>query len=189
MTTPIRTPLFVLLLVAMLTTIGPVPSAFAGHELASEHEVNFDSGSAKKVGEAKMKSITKFFHDAEVAIEHEDINGLMALYSDGYQNGTHTKQEIIPVWKRLFNKFDHIYSKHNMRFITGSANSNMVIIRCSGILMGTPKGQNEAVSIALDYWINNDHILVDENGTWRLIGTAGKEQQRFGFDKPIHPLF
>ncbi|MBF0169565.1 MAG: hypothetical protein HQK87_00505 [Nitrospinae bacterium] len=173
---------------ASLITLLPT-AASAEHQVADEHEVHFDSATEKQIGKETLHELSQFFHDAEIALETEDMDAIMALYSDGYANGPHNKASLIPIWKRIFRDFDNLYTKHNMRVVTESGDSPVMIIRCSGILMGTPKGESNAVAIALDYWINNDHILVKEKGTWRLVGTTGKEQKRFGFDTPIHPLF
>ncbi|MGK7346459.1 MAG: hypothetical protein ACNS63_11710 [Candidatus Nitrospinota bacterium M3_3B_026] len=151
--------------------------------------VFFDQKSKDLVGEKVAGKLIDFFHKAEQSIRDKDIDALMSLYSESYANGPHTKESIERVWRSVFERFDRLYTKHNMRFLTSSNESPAVIIRCSGILMGTPKGESDAYSIALDHWINNDHVLARENGAWRLIGTAGKEMKRFGFDKPIHPLF
>ncbi len=164
-------------------------NARAEHQMADEHEVHFDGATEKKYGKELLAELSTFFHNAELAIETKSMDKVMAVYSDSYINGPHNKESLIPIWKRIFKDFDHLYTKHNMRIITEDKNSPVMIIRCSGILMGTPIGEDKAVAIALDYWINSDHILAKEDGVWRLIGSTGKEQKRFGFDKPIHPLF
>jgi hypothetical protein len=190
--TPARHPLQIATLIAVATVIfiPLTPTvAQAEHAVATEHEVHFDGATEQTFGKELLTELGHFFHAAEVAIETEDINAVMALYSDNYSNGPHNKQSLIPIWKRIFKDFNKLYTKHNMRIVTDSKESPVMIIRCSGILMGTPEGENEAVAIALDYWINNDHILVKEKGNWRLVGTTGDEKKRFGFDKPIHPLF
>lgn len=170
---------------------------FVGFTQASadvRHEfpyVFFDDKSKVMVGDDVAKDIKQFFYDAEKAIRDKNLDALMSLYSNSYSNGPHDKESIERVWKYVFDRFDKLYTKHNMRFLTSSSpEGSAMIIRCSGILMGTPKGEAEAYSIALDHWINNDHVLAKEaDGKWRIVGTAGKEQRRFGFDKPIHPLF
>lgn len=155
--------------------------------LLDQHSMNFDSNSQKMIGEKDFKEITQFFHDAETAIETKNLEALMDLYSDNYINGPHKKDSVKKIWETLFSQFDSMYTMHNMRFVTTSTDNGAMIINCSGLLMGIPKGEQEF--IALDNWVNNDHVFAKENGKWRLIGTSGKEQKRFWFDKPLHPLF
>lgn len=155
--------------------------------LSEHHTLNFDATSRTLISEREFKEISQFFHDAEAAIETKDMEALMDLYSENYINGPHKKESVKKIWETLFSQFDDLYTMHNMRFVTSSTDSGVVIINCSGLLMGIPKG--ESGFIALDNWVNNDHIFAKENGKWRLIGTSGKEIKRLWFDKPLHPLF
>ncbi len=161
-------------------------TSFAFH-FSEHHSLNFDSHSKKSVSEKTFKEISRFFHDSEKAIETEDLKALMSLYSDNYVNGPHNKNSVKGIWKTVFSRFDEMATVHNMSILTGSSDSDLMIIRCSGMLLGIPKGEKNLISI--DNWVNNDHILSKEKGTWKLIGTFGKEQKRFWFDKPLHPLF
>ena len=122
-----------------------------------------------------------------MAIENGKLDDLMALYSDSYTNGPHNKKSVKMIWKRIFSKMDNMSSVHRMRFITTSADSGVMIIRCTGLLMGIPKGEKSLITA--DTWIDSDHILAKENGKWKLLGTTGKERGRYWFDKPMHPLF
>jgi hypothetical protein len=146
-----------------------------------------DPFSSKIVGEQVQGEILKFFHDAEVAIENERLDDLMALYSDNYVNGSHNKQLVRPIWQRVFSRMSSMSTVHRMRIITASADSDVMIIRCSGLLMGIPAGEKNLITA--DYWVDSDHVLAKEDGIWKLIGTAGEERERFWFDKPMHPLF
>jgi len=186
------------LIIAFVATLGILSAPSGATEVKEnmsppmEHEypaVYFDGESKKLVGDKVAKEISVFFNTAENAIRTKDLDKLMSLYSDSYSNGPNDKEAIKRVWKWVFGRFDNLYTKHNMTFISASSAAPAMIIRCSGILMGTPKGENDAYSIALDHWVNNDHVLSNEHGQWKIIGTAGPEQQRFGFSKPIHPLF
>jgi len=154
----------------------------------SEHfTMSIDPYSQKMVGNDVAKGVTEFFHAAEKAIENEDIDALMALYSDSYRNGEHDKTSVVKIWKRIFGRFNTMATLHNMRFITTSPESETMIIRCSGLLVGVPEGEKNRMTI--DNWTDVDHILVKEKGKWKLVGTAGKENERLWFDKPMHPLF
>lgn len=53
--------------------------------------------------------------------------------------------------------------------------------------MGTPEKEDGV--LPLDSWNDNDHILANEGGIWRLIGNAGKQKRRLWFSVPMHTLF
>jgi len=156
-------------------------------KLSDHFAMNIDPYSEKMVGKDVTKSVTEFFHAAEKAIESEDIESLMGLYSDNYKNGEHDKASVKKIWQRIFGRFNSMATLHNMRFITTSPESETMIIRCSGLLVGVPEGEKNRMTI--DNWTDADHILVMEKGKWKLIGTAGKSNERLWFDKPMHPLF
>ncbi len=177
-------PLFLIVL-GLLFCLTVVPAG--AFHFSDHHSLNFDAHTKKMVGEEVFKEINRFFHDGEMSMETKNMNALLDLYSDNYVNGPHKKESVKKIWEVLFSKFDDLSTMHNMRFITTSPESNVMIIRCSGLLMGVPKGEKEL--IAIDNWVNTDHVLAKENGKWRLIGSSGKEKKRFWFDKPLHPLF
>lgn len=160
---------------------------YAKKELSEYFSLTIDPFSRKQVGEVVWKQVERFFMDAEKAIESENLEALMVLYSNSYKNGDHTKKTARQIWKRLFNKFDLVATHHNMRFITTSPSSGLMIIRCSGLLVGIPKNGRNLITI--DSWTDSDHVLTKDGKDWKLIGTSGKEEQRFWFDKPMHPLF
>jgi len=175
-----------LLLVFTLFLLNFAQPAQAGH-LSGNHSITLDPFSSKVVGEKVKNEILQFFHDAEMAIENEDLDGLMALYSDNYINGPHRKQSVKQIWKRIFSQMHDMATVHRMRFITTSSDSDVMIIRCSGLLMGIPEGEKNLITA--DTWLDSNHVLAKENGKWKLVGTTGKEHERFWFDKPMHPLF
>lgn len=181
--------LFYLLTVPVIFMVLAVSSAYA-QKLSDYHTLNIDPAMKKKMGSEALKSIEQFFKSAELAIETENLADLMSLYSDNYKNESHTKKSAGRIWKRIFQTFDNMASIHNMRMETYSPESKVIIIRCSGLLMGKPQGESELITI--DSWTNEDHILTraSKEGSWKLIGaTGGKDRQRFWFDKPMHPLF
>lgn len=160
-------------------------TAIAGHKYSHVFSMKIDPAAQKILGEEVFKSVTDFFNDAEKAIETENMDDLMALYSDQYQNGEHDKASAREIWSRIFDTFNNMASRHNMELI--SSKDNTLIIRCSGLLIGIPQG--ETYSITIDNWLLEEHILKNEGGKWKLIGNAGQERKRLWFDKPMHPLF
>lgn len=185
--------LFTALIAAL--TIAAVPGvsmAAERAEAASSHHVKdyivtVDPASAKLIGPELVKQITDFFDYADNAVMTKNIEALSFLYSEKYVDGDHRKADVMKTWGRLFERFDDLRMTHNLRFITADPNSNMMIVQCSGILMGEPKADKHL--IALDHWVNMNHVLVKEDKGWKIIGTGGAEEKRFWFDKPIHPLF
>ena len=111
----------------------------------------------------------------------------MELYSDNYSNGIHDKKAAKQIWERIFSTFDAMAMRHNMKLEKISAEKNMVIFQCNGLLLGVPDIKKGPITI--DNWNNQEHVLVKEAGKWKLIGTYGPERKRLWFDKPMHPLF
>ncbi|MBI3580607.1 MAG: hypothetical protein HY098_00750 [Nitrospinae bacterium] len=155
--------------------------------MSQNYTLNIDPRMTATAGKEAYAEVMSFFDEAELAIEARDLDKLMTLYSESYVNGLRKKADIAAAWKRLFTDFSGLAMTHNMHLSLYDAKANLVIMTCSGILVGVPTGEKE--SIALDYWLNNDHVLVKENGKLKIVGTIGKEQKRLWFDKPMHPLF
>ena len=149
--------------------------------------ITVDPADAKVVGPELTKQIHDFFDYADNAIKTKDMRALSSLYSERYADGLHKKSDVMVVWKRLFDDFDSLTMTHNLRFMNAETNKDIIIVQCSGILMGTLKGDKNLQ--ALDHWMNMSHVLVKEDKGWKIIGTSGSEQKRFWFDKPLHPLF
>jgi hypothetical protein len=173
--------------IGLFVFIVSVPDVALAMELSESHVINIDPASKKKIGAKVWGEVKQFFTDAETAIETENLEMLIGLYSANYNNGVHTKESVKRVWKRIFKQLSNMATIHNMRFITTTPNSNVMIIRCSGLLLGVPQGEKNLITV--DNWTDIDHVLSKEDGKWKLIGTSGHEQKRFWFDKPMHPLF
>ena len=111
----------------------------------------------------------------------------MVLYSDGYRDGDRDKAAAQKIWERIFKRFRELATRHYMSLVTKSSDKDLVIMQCSGILMGIPEGGS--TPIAIDNWNQQEHVIKKEDGQWKLIGTYGKERKRLWLDKPMHPLF
>ncbi len=174
----------------LLTTVLAMPAGStiaSQHRLSDRHKMVVDNSITKHLGEKTAKEVISFFHRAETAIQSRDLESLMALYSDGYRDGDHDKAAARKIWDRIFNRFSELASRHNMSLVTTSSDKDLVIMRCSGILLGIPKEGGGPVPI--DNWTQQDHVLKKEGGHWKLVGSFGKERKRLWFDKPMHPLF
>lgn len=152
-----------------------------------KYSLDVDSSAKQQLGDQTFNEVMAFFHTAEKAIQTKDLKAMMALYSDSYSNGDHNKQSAEIIWQRIFATFDSVAMLHNMKLAKASADKNMVVFQCTGILVGVP-GENK-VPVTIDSWTNQEHILVKEAGKWKLMGTYGQERKRLWFDKPMHPLF
>lgn len=157
------------------------------HRFSDRYSMNIDPAAKQKLGEQTFNEVMVFFQTAEKAIETKDLEALMELYSDNYSDGEHDKKSARQIWERIFSTFDTMATHHNMKFEKMSADKNMVVFQCSGLLLGVPDPKKGLITI--DNWTKQDHMLVKEAGKWKLIGTYGPERKRLWFDKPMHPLF
>ena len=141
-----------------------------------------------EIDENEAQDIANYFHQAERAIHSENISALMALYSDDYTNQRNgDKQFATEIWGKIFARFDNISSRHSMKLIDYDKAAGRAITECSGLLFGTPEGENNLVLI--DRWNDQRHILV-KDGDWKLLGDSGKFAPRDGeTDEKLHPLF
>ncbi len=182
-----------LIAILLMMAVSGVAMAVEQTEMPAAHHpkdyvLTIDPVSGKTIGPVVVKMVNDFFDYADNAIKAKDMRALASLYSEKYVDGNHTKADVVVAWKRLFDQFDDLSMTHNLRFITTDPNSNVVIVQCSGILMGKPRTDVHQLQ-ALDHWMNMSHVLVKEGNAWKIIGTAGIEEKRFWFDRPMHPLF
>jgi len=157
------------------------------HKFSDHYSTNVDPVAKQKLGEQTYKEVMMFFHEAEKAVETKNLEALMDLYSENYSDGEHDKKSARQIWERIFARFDNMATHHNMKLVQVSADKNMVVLQCNGLLLGVPDLSKEPITI--DNWTNQDHVLIKEAGKWKLIGTYGTERKRLWFDKPMHPLF
>lgn len=141
-----------------------------------------------EIEQSELQEITNFFHQAERAIEAENIGSLMTLYSDQYTNLRNRDKDFAEeLWSKIFASFDNISARHSMELIACDKAAGQAVTECSGLLSGTPVGESRPVTI--DRWDNQRHILIKEN-YWKLFGNAGEGAQRYGEeDGKLHPLF
>ena len=164
----------------------------AEHKLSDKYAMEVEPSAKQQLGAQTYSEVMAFFHEAEKAIETKDIKTLMSLYSENYTDGEHNKKSAEEIWERIFATFDMTSTRHFMNLVKVAEDKNMVIFRCSGLLLGVPKPDSKMKqqgSITIDNWALQDHVLVKEAGKWKLIGTYGTERKRLWFDKPMHPLF
>ena len=156
-------------------------------KLSEKYSMEIDPEARVQLGDSTFNQVMAFFHNAEVAIETKDIDALMDLYSENYTDGAHDKDSAHQIWTRIFSGFELMSTHHNMKLVNVTAKKNVVIFRCSGLLLGVPSLEKGVITI--DNWNQQDHVLALEDGDWKLLGTYGRERKRLWFDKPMHPLF
>ena len=173
--------------VAALACLGGSNAVAAQPTLSDQYSMEVDPESRTRLGDEVYQQVMGFFHDAELAIETQDLDSLMELYSDNYTDGLHDKDSAKEIWTRIFKTFNTIATHHNMKLVNITAQKNVVVFRCSGLLLGVPS--IDKGSITIDNWNQQDHVLALEGGEWKLLGTYGRARKRLWFDKPMHPLF
>lgn len=162
------------------------PAQANANQIPDKYSMNIDPAAKQQLGEQTFNEVTMFFQTAEKAIETKNMEVLMAQYSDNYRDGDLDKKSVEQAWRRIFSKVDTVTTLHNMKLVNISADRNMIVLQCSGLLVGVPNPEKGPVTI--DNWNKQEHILIKEGGKWNLIGTYGLEQKRLWFEKPMHPL-
>ena len=129
-----------------------------------------------------VQSILSVFKKAEEAMKREDLDGLMALYSEDYKHGGYTKDRVRAVYRDFFAQYrdfsgTHIFSKIKVQ---ASKPVPQAHITCTGSLWAISNETGQRVNI--DSWYAELHHLTLEHGAWHLAGTfweipQGKESR------------
>lgn len=148
------------------------------------------TGAIQEVDQGTLKELLATFEQAEQAMQSQDLDGIMALYSDDYQYHGLKKADIRKVWNRLFEHYKELESHHTFSVIrtVGSGSKLTAEITCTGVVWGTSK--DTTLRTPVDSWYEEVHYLKREQGRWRIVGHAGGESQpilQFGIAP--HPLF
>lgn len=174
------TTFFILVVLFIFPGLSLAEALIERKTFSDEYSMVFHPAAKVKTGEAEYRNIVNFFHKAEKAIETENLEALMALYSDKYRNRKNRDKKFAEgIWIKIFTNFDKLSARHSMKLITYEKSSGyqVVVTECSGILTGTPKGASRPVTI--DSWDKQRHILINE-GSWQLFGNAGESAKRYG---------
>jgi ketosteroid isomerase-like protein len=159
---------------------GPCLPALAKHRIAKGAEVEAPSSTVREIHEN--------FHKAEHALETGDLDALMAVYSDNYENLGLTKDDMEKMWGDLFARYRRFLSNHSMARVDVTPGEPPVAeVTCSGSLWATSKETGKRTSV--DSWLWETHILVREDGEWRIRGPGKNAVMTQGFGATVHPLF
>jgi len=137
-----------------------------------------------------VKELLATFEQAEQAMQAQDIDGIMALYSDDYFYHGLKKADIRKVWTQLFEHYKELESFHTFSVMrtVGSGSKLTAEITCTGVVWGTAK--DTKLRTPIDSWYEEVHYLRKENGRWRIVGNVGGESEPvLPFGVAPHPLF
>ncbi|MDP3091420.1 MAG: nuclear transport factor 2 family protein [Nitrospira sp.] len=144
----------------------------------------------QEVDSQTVKELLATFEQAEQAIHSQDLDGVMALYSDDYYYHGLKKADIRKVWMQLFEHYKELESFHTFSVIrtVGAGSKLTAEMTCTGVVWGTAK--NTKLRSPVDSWYEEVHFLKKENGRWKITGNAGGESQPIlPFGTAPHPLF
>lgn len=141
--------------------------------------------------QANQKTVSEImaaFNKAEKALKEQDLDDLMAIYSNDYEYRGLTKNNLRDLWKDLFAKYRRISSHHifSKIAVTVEGKNPKASITCTGGLWATAESTGERIII--DSWFDEVHRLVYENGAWRILGHDGEDQQA-AQSGAAHPYF
>lgn len=138
---------------------------------------------------AIVNDILAAFKQAEAALKHRDLEGVMALYSDNYQHQAFNKPALRAVWEKLFQENHDFSTTHVFTQVKADAQTipQTAQIVCTGSLWAVSNATNERVN--LDSWFGEVHYMVSENGTWRIRGHAWEVPGEKQSVRPPHPFF
>lgn len=144
----------------------------------------------QEVDSQTVKELLATFEQAEQAMQSQDLEGVMALYSDDYFYHGLKKADIRKIWSQLFEHYKELESFHTFSVIrtVGTASKLTAEMTCTGVVWGTAK--NTKLRSPVDSWYEEVHFLKKENGRWRITGNAGGESEPvLPFGTAPHPLF
>jgi len=165
--------------------LGPSPSVpdLGGTYIA--HAANI------QVDKQTMDEIMAAFKRAEQAVLHQDLDALMAFYSESYQHRGFTKDSMRIEWENLFHEYHDFSSTHVFSSITAESDQTppRAQVTCTGSLWAISNASNQRVNI--DSWLGEVHYLTYEHGAWRIRGHAWEPiiVRKSQIEHPPHPYF
>jgi hypothetical protein len=175
----------VVVLLTMLSMVG----GCALVTVPTPGKVQIDRWAEIKADEKDIASLLAAFSRAEEALHTEDLNGIMALYSEQYRYHGLSKSDLRKAWEEIFAHYDNIASSHIFSAIRVTVTGKVPTaeITCTGNLWGVAKETGHRGII--DSWYSEIHHLVYENGEWRIIGHGAGDTKTLPFGSSPHPFF
>ena len=174
--------------VALLCLSISITPVLVGTDSHADHPIVVRPGADIHADAKTVDQIVGAFDRVQAAMDAKDLKGLMANYSDHYSHGGLTKKDLEKFWKDSFTRYNRILGHHIFtKIVVLPGKEREAVVTCTGALWGTitEKGKREPI----DSWFEEEHHLVYEDGSWRIIG-AGPEATRLPeFGTAPHPPF
>jgi len=157
---------------------------------AAETKTQLMPGGMQEVDSETLKELLLTFEQAELAMQAQDLDRIMALYSDEYLYHGLKKADVQKVWKQLFEHYKELESFHTFSVVrlVGAGGKQVAEITCSGVVWGTSR--DTTLRSPVDSWYEEIHYLKKENERWRIVGNVGGESiPVLQFGVAPHPLF
>jgi hypothetical protein len=159
----------------------PAISDFDGPHFLDQADIEADRKS--------LSGILATFYLADGALRRGDLDGVMALYAQNYHSHDHNKVALRAAWGHLMESYRDFSATHMFSRIQVNAQKTTAQLTCTGSLWAISKktGQRENI----DSWFEEVHILVMENGRWRMEGHAwdGRAIKEKSLESSPHPFF
>jgi hypothetical protein len=136
-----------------------------------------------------VAAILAAFNRAEEALHENNLDGVMALYSDRYRHHGLSKDDLRTIWEEMMKDYDGLASTHIFSRVKAIASGKVPTARisCTGSFWGVSKATKQRDII--DSWFFEIHDLVYEDGAWRIFGHDGGETATVPFGRSPHPFF
>lgn len=156
----------------------------------TEARTQLTASTIQEVDTSTLKELLNTFELAEQAMQDHDLDGIMAVYSEGYLYHGLKNEDIRKIWKQLLDAYSEFESVHTFSVIrvVGSQGKMIVEMTCTGVIWGTSKVTT--LRAPIDSWYEEIHYLRREDGRWRIVGHVGGESEpALQFGVAAHPLF
>jgi hypothetical protein len=150
--------------------------------------IQVDRWAEVKADDKTVADILATFQHAENALELQNLDELMNLYSQDYQYHGLGKEDLRKIWSQLFAHYRALSSNHIFsRIALRSDRVPVAEITCTGSLYGISQETGERENV--DSWYGEVHYLVYQDGAWRIRGHAGAPPKALQFGIAPHPFF
>ena len=119
-----------------------------------------------------IEEVMGAFQRFENALQRRDLEGVMALYAESYQDRNFTKANLREEWQHVLAEYHGFSASHLVTRVEVQPDSiqPVAFVTCSGIISAVSNATGARVT--LDSWIGEVHYLIHELGNWRIQGDA-----------------
>jgi len=119
-----------------------------------------------------IEEILGAFHRFENALQWRDLEGVMALSAESYQDRSFTKANLREEWRHALAEYHGFSAIHLVTRVEVQPDSvqSVAFVTCSGIISAV--SNTTGARVTLDSWIGEVHYLIHEQGNWRIQGDA-----------------